>query len=202
MFDDLIREHNSRNPIIKNRKRRIEAAILIPIIDKPGGPHLLFESRAKNLKLQPGETCFPGGGIHYGETPQKAAIRETCEELLIDKSQIELLCPLDGRQGPKMKIVWAYLGRLKNYTGTFSADEVDHVFTVPLSFFLENEPKMYKMKNICEAPKDFPEALLQNKVYRWELKDFVIPVYEYSGEYIWGFTARNIIALVDELKAI
>ncbi len=201
MFDDLIREHNSRNPIIKNRKRRIEAAILIPIIEKEDGPYLLFESRAKNLKLQPGETCFPGGGIHSGESPQKAAIRETCEELLIDKSQIEILCPLDGRQGPKMRIVWAYLGKIHDYKGTFSKDEVDHVFTVPLSFFLENEPTVYKMKNICEAPKDFPITLLQNKVYRWELKDFVIPVYKYAEEYIWGFTARNIIGLVNELKA-
>ena len=126
---------------------------------------------------------------------------KTCEELLIDKSQIEILCPLDGRQGPKMRIVWAYLGKIHDYKGTFSKDEVDHVFTVPLSFFLENEPTVYKMKNICEAPKDFPITLLQNKVYRWELKDFVIPVYKYAEEYIWGFTARNIIGLVNELKA-
>ena len=200
LFDRIKDAHLGRDSIITEAGKRRESAILIPIVELGGEPHLLFESRAKNLNLQPGETCFPGGGIYDNETSQDAAIRESCEELLIDPSQIELICPLDGRQGPKMQIVWAYLARIYNYNFTYSPAEVDHVFTVPVSYFMNNDPVIYKMHNICEAPADFPSVLLQNDEYRWRLKDFIIPVYSYDNEYIWGFTARCVCSLISELR--
>ncbi|MFP3361046.1 coenzyme A pyrophosphatase, partial [Planococcus sp. SIMBA_143] len=36
-------------------------AILLPLMEKEDGIHLLFEVRAASLRRQPGEICFPGG---------------------------------------------------------------------------------------------------------------------------------------------
>lgn len=65
-------------------------SVMIPLIKRKGDVHLLFEKRALTLRNQPGEISFPGGRIEEGETPEKAAIRETCEELLIEENEVEV----------------------------------------------------------------------------------------------------------------
>ena len=36
-------------------------SVMVPLIRKEDGIHVLFEQRASRLKRQPGEICFPGG---------------------------------------------------------------------------------------------------------------------------------------------
>ena len=50
--------------VIGDRK---EFAVLIPLLEREDGLHLLFEKRSGNIK-QPGDTCFPGGRIEAGES--------------------------------------------------------------------------------------------------------------------------------------
>ena len=58
----VIGEHSIRN-----------SAVMIPVLETPEGLHLLFEVRSEKLEHQPGDICFPGGGIEEGETPEEAA---------------------------------------------------------------------------------------------------------------------------------
>ena len=82
----------------KEKIRR--AAVLVPLIQKGGEYHVVFEVRAGSLKTQPGEICFPGGAVERGETPKQAAVRETMEELLINRCQIRVIAPgKDFRNG-------------------------------------------------------------------------------------------------------
>lgn len=67
--------------------------MLIPLVEKDGELHLLFEVRAKHMESQPGEICFPGGHVEQGENPKDAALRETFEELGIPTEKIELIGP-------------------------------------------------------------------------------------------------------------
>ena len=53
---ELIRRNNER----KKEEPKRGASVLIPLVWKDGEPHLLFEVRAYDLKVQPGEVCFPG----------------------------------------------------------------------------------------------------------------------------------------------
>ena len=53
-------------------------SVLIPIVNTDSGDALLMEVRSLLVK-QSGEVCFPGGRIEKGETPEAAAVRETCE---------------------------------------------------------------------------------------------------------------------------
>ena len=51
----------------KEKIRR--AAVLVPLIQKGGEYHVVFEVRAGSLKTQPGEICFPGGAAEAGGGP-------------------------------------------------------------------------------------------------------------------------------------
>ena len=45
-------------------------AVLVPLVERDGALHLLYEVRARMLRRQPGEVCFPGGRMEAGETPE------------------------------------------------------------------------------------------------------------------------------------
>ena len=47
-------------------------AVLVPLAQGPKGPSLLYEVRAKTLRRQPGEVCFPGGRLEKGERPEQS----------------------------------------------------------------------------------------------------------------------------------
>jgi hypothetical protein len=56
------------------------AAVLLPIIDRPGGLSVLFTLRASDLRAHSGQVAFPGGKIDAGEAPHDAALREAQEK--------------------------------------------------------------------------------------------------------------------------
>ena len=110
------------------------AAVLIPLVKEENGAYsLLYEVRAYDLDAQPGDVCFPGGGVEAGEDVTEAVLREAEEELLISREQITDLQRLPDVQGPGA-VVTPFTGVIHNYKGTFSKAETDHVFTVPLSY--------------------------------------------------------------------
>lgn len=134
-----------------------EAAVLIPLIQQDDGETaILFEVRSARLRTQPSEICFPGGGIEKDETPEETAVRETEEELLISAEQIKVFGQADGTIGPGGSPMWAYAGVLKDYHQTFSKDEVEEVFCVPLSWLLAHEPEMYSAKAHFIPGEGFP----------------------------------------------
>lgn len=138
------------------------SAILIPIINIDGKAHILYERRALDLDFQPGDVCFPGGGADEDEADIDAAIRETCEELLINTENIKNISYFDSFIGPfKKSIVSVFFGELVCYNYTYSKIEVDSVFLVPIN--------------------NFPKPIEENELY---------PTYMYNDYKIWGFTAR------------
>lgn len=166
------------------------SAVVIPLIDTPGGIELLFEVRSVKLHHQPGDICFPGGGVEPGETPEAAAMRELQEELLVSPSQVEWIGPTDYFGGGNRRID-IYVCRLKDYAGTFSSDEVDEVFRVPLAFFQETAPEVHEVKWKPEFPSDFPfDKIYGGRDYPWRTSKDRILFYEYEDHVIWGMTAR------------
>ena len=167
------------------------AAVLVPLLWKDGCYQLLFEVRAGTLSSQPGEICFPGGGLEAGESGRQAAVRETMEELLLLEKQIELLAPLDVLETPAGVEITPYLGLLSDYQGSFSAEEVDRVFTIPLDSLLEIEPERH-VARVCTVPaSDFPfEKLPGQEQYHFREGTYPILFYETEHGVIWGMTAK------------
>ena len=59
------------------QEARSEYAVLLPLLQKPDGLHLLYEMRASSLQHHRSEVCFPGGRMEHGESPAACALRET-----------------------------------------------------------------------------------------------------------------------------
>lgn len=171
-------------------------SVLVPLVEKDGQLHVLFEVRSIDLVRQPGEVCFPGGKVEKGESPRRCAIRETKEELGIEEENIRIICQLNSLHNYSNFTMYSFLGVidynvLKNskiYEG-----EVKEKFLVPLSFFMETEPYIHKITVTPLGLDDFPYEMLRlTPDYYWRKGKIELPIYQYKGYDIWGLTGRII----------
>lgn len=172
---------------------RHEYAVLCPLVERPDGLHLLFEVRAANLP-QGGEVCFPGGRMEPGESFTDCALRETEEELSIPRREVTLLGTPDficNQRGFLLRPVLGLVSPAGMACLRPSSAEVAEAFTVPLSFFRDTEPELYRYDLIPRVPEDFPyEAVGIPRDYPWAAGQVDLPVWHYQGHVIWGMTAR------------
>ena len=206
-FDDTFiekihAEWGNHTAVLRQPRQAFESAVVLPLVKKADAWHLLFELRAFDLDVQPGEVCFPGGRIEPGENPQEAALREVAEELLVSCSQVEILAALDGISGPGGRTIWPFIGILKDYENTWSKDEVDHTFTIPLSWFFDHEPVSYNTTLVTVPADDFPIGLIPGgKDYPWHTRRHPVLFYLETKPLIWGITAMILKRTVDDLRA-
>ena len=201
-LDKIKAKVQSRKPLPVDVKNRF--SVMIPLIKRDGDIHLLFEKRAFTLRNQPGEISFPGGRIEKGESPREAAVRETAEELLISEREIEIYSEGDFVVNPYAAIIYTFVGEIKKDFDKISPseDEVEKVFTVPLSYFLKTKPKSYKINLRVERNKEFPYHLIPNGVnYKFKRGREEVLFYEYEDEIIWGFTAKMARRFVENLMS-
>ena len=174
---------------------RAAYAVLAPVVCEPGKePALLFEVRAGALRRQPGEVCFPGGKIEPGETPVQCALREAWEELGIPPSAVEVVGQTDFIAHQSGFLMYPVLGRVAGRGPECerkNAAEVAESFLVPVSFFEENPPEVWRYPLEPRIPEDFPyERVGISRDYPWRGGRADVPIYEYGGHVIWGLTAR------------
>ena len=188
-----IKSHKSRHI---GEDEFFKAAVLIALIETSSDYDLLFEVRSNQIPDQPGDVCLPGGALEAGESFEAAAIRETCEELLIKPDQVTLIGASDFLH-VRNTLIRPFVGILKDYRGTFSEAEVAEVFRVPLSFFRETEPKRYLVEAEAKPAEDFPFELIHGgRNYKWHVMRTEELFYQYEGHVIWGLTARMIHAFL------
>jgi 8-oxo-dGTP pyrophosphatase MutT (NUDIX family) len=70
---------------------RRDAAVLLGLVDRPGGPTVLLTERATHLTQHPGQISLPGGGLKSPvEDPVAAALREAAEEVGLPAAAVEV----------------------------------------------------------------------------------------------------------------
>lgn len=80
-------------------------------------------------------------------------------------------------------------------------EEVDHIFEVPIEFFLENSPTCYEVDIVPSIKGDFPFSLIKNgKNYKFGKGTIPEYFYQYEGKVIWGFTALIVKNFIDIIK--
>lgn len=194
---------------LRNRRLRINGydqlkkfGVLVPLTCIDDDYHLIFQVRSDNIR-QPGEISFPGGGREPADrTIIETAIRETEEELGIDKEKINVLAHLDTLITPYNMVVRPFVAEILAYKKIDpNEDEVKEVFTVPLSFFLENEPDKYyiDIKAEVNPEEKFPTHLV-NYDYIWMMGRDSVLFYQYEDRLIWGLTAKIIYNLVEIIR--
>ena len=174
---------------------------MLPLVQMEDELHVLFELRSPDLDAQPGEVCFPGGAMEAGETPLQASVRETMEELGIKREDIKIINKLDTLQSHANLSIYCYLGIINTCQFNINKAEVAEIFTVPLSFFVENEPEIEWVDVVQIPPEDFPyEKVNSPKAYEWRSGKVDIHIYMH-GEYpIWGLTARMMYNFIEILE--
>lgn len=183
----------ARTPGLMDSRRAY--AVLVPLVEHRGELHLLYEVRARTLRRQPGEVCFPGGRMEPGETTEECALRETWEELGIPSEQIRLLGRLDFIAHRASFLMQPVLGVVDSGALTPhlrpNPAEVEEYFLVPLSHLLETEPVEYTYELIPAPAENFPYELIGiPRDYRWQHGWENVPVYPWQGRAIWGLTGR------------
>lgn len=178
-------------------------AVLVPVAEEGGELSLLFEVRAASLRTHSGEVCFPGGGIEPGEDPARAALREMREELGLAPPLVELGPTLERAHHSSGFWTEPVLARLA--PGWRDAlcpapAEVQDVFTVPLNFFRQTPPEVYRCAVVTVPSEDFPAASLGfPEGYSWREGNFEVPVWFWEDRPIWGLTARIVRRLTERM---
>lgn len=201
--EKIIEKIKAHDPAVLGSKDFSKFAILLPLLERDGEIHIVFEVRAHTLRRQPGEICFPGGRIDAGdETPKAAALRETREELGIFEEEISGVFPLDYMVSPFGMIIYAFAGFIHT-DASFepNAAEVDSLFSVPLSFFLETSPEIYHINFDIQPEESFPyDLIVGGQDYSWRARQMEEYFYLYEDKVIWGLTARILAHFIEILK--
>ena len=132
------------------------AAVLVPILDRPAGPTLLFTRRAAALPHHAGEISFPGGGLHPSEPPEAGALREAEEEVGLAPDLVELLGRLDDLYSIARFTVTPVVGAVASPPASFAAaqGEVEEAFELPLARLLDPQARRLTLWDPARLPPD------------------------------------------------
>ncbi len=204
-----------RHPGLMNKHRYFNAAVLIPLVFYNGQYQFLFQKRAPDIR-QGGEVSFPGGEFEPDRDQNclQAALRETEEELGIDRKKIKIQGNLDTFVSPRGITVDSFLAVLEIHDLQElqpDQNEVQDLFLLPALWFAQNEPQVYNLKleikpvytDHAGNNVDLPvEELGLPAQYRrpWPGMSYRVYVYQTPKEVIWGLTAELVHYLVQKLK--
>ena len=168
---------------VKRDNQRV-AAVMFPLVQRGESWNVILTQRPDTMPSHPGQIAFPGGKREFGETTLNAALRETEEEIGIERHFVTIV----GRL-PSFNVISSF--RVTPFIGLIDPEavitpdpyEVADVFEVPLAFLMD-------AKNHVERTTFF------------DGKDHVMIDMPYTGgdgvfRNIWGMTAMTIYRLYE-----
>lgn len=169
-------------PWFENIKYLKKAAVLIALVERPNGLHIILTKRAAHLRHHPGQISFPGGRQEKTDCSlQHTALRETEEEIGLTAEEISLFGSLQQLSTSSGFIVSPYLAFADSeHTLKIDKQEVQSTFELPLEFILKRG-NFYK------------QHLLANKKRHFT---YLLP---YQNRLIWGATAQMLLNLREHI---
>ncbi len=161
------------------------AAVLVPLVERPAGLHVLLTQRASHLKHHPGQISFPGGRIEPADAgPWEAALREAEEEIGLEPNYVTRAGYLQDHLVISGFRVTPAVGFVQpGFNLRLDETEVESAFEVPLEFVLD-------VRN--HLPRD--RSIAGHKVVTHEIP--------YEGRQIWGATASMLISFARMLREV
>ncbi|MCP3102219.1 CoA pyrophosphatase [Myxococcus sp. K15C18031901] len=162
-----------------------EASVLVPLFERDGVPHMLFTRRPATLRTHANQYSYPGGGRDAEDlTPLHTALRETEEELGIDRRGVRVLGMLD-----EVPTISQY--RIRPFVGVIPGDgkyapspeEVAFILEVPLLNLLDPAILRIEKKEVLGAERD-------------------LYFYTYDSHVIWGATARILRDFLNQVAQV
>jgi 8-oxo-dGTP pyrophosphatase MutT (NUDIX family) len=163
------------------------AAVLVPLLPRPEGLHVLFTERSKELRAHAGQISFPGGRVELTDAgAPAAALREAQEEVGLDNEDVEILGMLDDCPtfvtgfvitpvvGLVNPLAFTSAGR---YPWNPSPAEIGALHELPLADFLD--------------PRNLRIEMREREGRMFELYWYTV-----QGQVVWGATARILSQLI------
>jgi len=177
--------HELIDLISENGTRIRPAAVLIGLIERDSGLHVILTRRTEALQHHAGQISFPGGRIEESDlNPAAAAVREAHEEIGLLPNHVETLGYLDSFLTITGFHVYTVLAKVSaDFIAKADPSEVDEIFEVPLEFLLN--PNNAKPIEIEYRGKNRTIIEFQYKQYR-----------------IWGATASMLVNFRKRLEQV
>lgn len=175
-FRRLISDVSLYEPRILALDTLASAAVLIAVTEG-ADPHVILTQRSTDMPTHKGEVAFPGGKTEPQDADAVAtALREAFEEVGLNPADVQVVGQLDQVVSRFGFLVTPILGIVPaDVHLNDESQEIDSVFKVPLSFFLQGQPDQIDQFGSFRGP-------------RWI----------YQGYTIWGLTAIMLAEFFNE----
>jgi len=161
----------------------IPASVLLLLYPFNEDWFFFLTKRSENVEHHKGQISLPGGMVEKNESLKNAAIRETYEEIGVDKSKMNIIGHLTSFYVPVSNFeIFPYIGWTDTKPKTMIHDnEVESIFSVSINdLILEKNCKL-------------KEAIFSNQ-------PVTIPYFELNGEMVWGATSMILAEFKHILK--
>jgi len=168
--------HSELHDLLPSGTELRPAAVLVALIERGDGPHVLLTRRTDGLRHHGGQISFPGGRIEASDAdPVAAALREAHEEVGLDAG----LSTPRGYLDPFVTItgfhVYPVVATVTGgYVPRLDPSEVAEAFEVPLPFLLDPA-------NVQEHDVD------------WQGRRRRLLEFHFGPHRIWGATAAMLV---------
>ena len=164
--------------------RVTEAAVLVLLVDRPGGLQLLLTQRTPHLDNHAGQISFPGGRVEEDDASrEETALRETEEEIGLPRGAVALL------------------GRLPVYENLSGFRITPVVGWIEPPIVLKPDP--FEVAAAFEAPLGYflDIANYQRRQFHFRGRHRHYMAIPYEGRYIWGATAAMLYSFARMLAS-
>ena len=163
---------------VTDQKR--EAAVLVPVIERESGPHLLFTKRSEDLRDHPGQMSFPGGGREPQDEDRYAtALREANEEIGLRSEEATFVGQLDDIRTVTDYSISPFVVRIADRRYEPDLREVAEIAVLPIAALTDPANHEYEHR---EHP------------YYGEI---VIHYFHVNGYTVWGATGRIVVQFLE-----
>ena len=171
----------NRFPTENQENEGIPASILLLLYPLEGEWFFFLTKRSQDVEHHKGQISFPGGVVEKNESKINAAIRETNEEIGVDKDVIKIIGNLTPLYIPVSNFhISPYVGWTEKKPHTKAqGSEVKRVFSVSINDLI--------LEKNLKIKKDF-----------FSNKSVKVPYFDLNGETVWGATSM----ILSEFKFI
>ena len=171
----------NRFPTENQENEGIPASILLLLYPLEGEWFFFLTKRSQDVERHKGQISFPGGVVEKNESKMNAAIRETNEEIGVDKDVIKIIGNLTPLYIPVSNFhISPFVGWTEEKPNTKVHDaEVKRVFSVSINDLI--------LERNLKTKKDF-----------FSNKSVKVPYFDLNGETVWGATSM----ILSEFKFI
>jgi 8-oxo-dGTP pyrophosphatase MutT (NUDIX family) len=163
------------------------AAVLVPLVVRNDGVHVLLTQRTAHLNDHAGQISFPGGSVEPGDVDAvAAALREAEEEVGLARGSVDVMGALPQYVTATGYRVTPVVGLIERpFTLALDTFEVSEVFEVPLAWLMNPAHHERRVVALGDIVRTF----------------YAMPYQAARRYFIWGATAAMLRNLYQFLRA-